>query len=310
MHGMVLPDDSAGKPYTLEDLNSITITTGAISPAMARHLRDTKHFERQRAINDRNVERLAAEMSRGWFQSGTPIFICQTPDGREFIVNGNHTLEAIHASGVTVPLTMIRRKVRNLEEVAKCYATFDLQRLRTWADTIQATGLSDQLPMARHVVAALSLIQQNFGYQPRDVFLTQSRQLRLGLVPEYVQAAHVLAAALQNAPKAAQRTVRRKAFFAVALYTARYQPAAAAEFWGGMAMDDGLRRDDPRKALLRFAANNTPNAVNSRAPEHARAAAAAWNAAFEGRTLEYCRPMTMKDIRILGTPFHKGAPSE
>lgn len=291
-------------PYDLNDLLALSSEHAAVSPAVARHMRDTMHFERQRQITSRHVDRLAQEMRRGWFLAGTPIFICVMPDGRQFIVNGNHTLEAVHASGITLPLTIIRKKVRTFEDVAACYATFDIQKTRTWGDALKAAGVATEIPNATKVVAALALIQSGFWDQGYTDFT--SRRKRLDLLPEYTQAAHLLHVAAEGAPSANQKILHRAAFLGVALYTARYQPTTAEEFWGGMAKDDGLAKNDPRKSLLRFGISNPISGGGTQRLYHAKAAMLAWNAFFEGRTLEHCRPSSMIAPRILGTPLHKG----
>lgn len=299
---------AAREPYGLNDLMALSVSTGAVSPAMAKAMREAMHFERQRPIDQRNVERLAEEMKRGWFLSGTPLFICVLPDGREYLVNGNHTLEAIAASGVTVPLVMIRRRVRDMEEAARCYAVLDLQKTRTWANVIQAAGLGDDLPNSTKVLSALGVILMNFDYRPQDRFMQMSRNMRLEMIPDYTIAAHALHDAMKGGTSAGFRCITRAAIMAVALYTMRYQPSLGAEFWGALAADDGLKQTDPRKALLRFSQNNPSGGSSSRVLQ-SKAAMLAWNAFFEGRALEYCKPQQMGAMRILGTPWHKGEPA-
>lgn len=299
------PPVRSANPYTFDDLNSLKTEVVAVTPAMARTMRDSMHFERQRPISARNVQRLDEEMQRGWFLAGTPIFLCELPDGRKVIVNGNHTLEAVSQSGVTVPLTVITKLVADIEEAARVYATFDIQKVRTWRDTLQATGFSQQVPMADHVVAALGLIMEGFSHDPHFIS-AQSRNARLELLPLYVEAAAVIASALENGTIQATRLIKRAGVLSVALYTARYQPSTAHDFWRGAALDDGLRSNDPRKALLRYLINNKATAATR--TTLARAAALAWNAFFEGRTLEYVKPNQADATRILGTPWQKGRP--
>lgn len=293
------------QPYGLDDLMGISATTGAISPTMARTMRETMHFERQRAINARNVTRLAEEMKRGWFLAGTPVFICVLPNKQQVIVNGNHTLEAVAESGVTIPLTMIRKQVRDMEDAARVYATFDLQKMRTWQDSLQAKGFRDDLPMPNSVLPALGVIMQKFAPNGQDAFANNSREARFAMIPDYRTAVSVIASALSGAPAKGQRIVKRAAFLAVALYTAKYQPSVAIEFWGGLAKDDGLRKGDPRKALANFATDNPSSGAGNR-PRDAKAAMLAWNANFTGRQLDFCRPSSYANPAILGTPCHKG----
>lgn len=297
---------SGRNPYGLDDLTGLSMTAGAIGPAMARHMRDTMHFERQRAINDKNVDRLAEEMRRGWFLAGTPIFICDLPDGRKVIINGNHTLEAVATSGVTVPLVLIHKQVRDMDDAARAYATFDLQRVRTWRDTLLAVGLNETIPLANDVSSSVAIIMDDFGSRHQNA--VASRQARLQVMPEYRAAAFILADALKDGPAQNTRLLRRAPTFAVALFTARYQPSAASEFWATAAKDDGLKVGDPRKTLLRYcASHNTAGSANRRLMS--LAAMSCWNAHWEGRTLDHVKPGSMAEPRILGTPWHKGAPA-
>jgi len=293
------------EPYGLRDLMALDAKPGAISPAMARHMRDTMHFDRQRPISARNVERLAEEMRRGWFLAGTPIFICVLPDGRQLIVNGNHTLEAVVASGVTVPLTIIRKQVRDVEAAAKAYAVLDIQKTRSWTDTLRAIGHAETIPMAVLVNSAMSFILGGFRDRVEDRQAAASRNLRMAEIPEYKAAAHLLAQCIENAPRSNVKLLRRASVFSVALYTARYQPSAAEECWGGMVRDDGLKANDPRKALLRYLVNHHGTGSGGRR-DCVRAAISAWNAGFQNRSLDHCRPSNSAEIRILGTPLHKG----
>src|SRR5579875_3709638 len=115
-------------PYGEADLAALRTEALMVTPAMAKMLRASCHFERQRPINARNVERLAMEMRRGWFITGTPVFMAVLPDGSMRIVNGNHTLEAVQSSGVSIPLAFIYSKVSDIEGAARIYACLDLQK--------------------------------------------------------------------------------------------------------------------------------------------------------------------------------------
>ena len=297
------------EPYGLRDVEALSASVAAISPAMSRVMRDIMHFERQRPISANNVARLAREMKDGTFLAGMPIFICELPDKRCFIVNGNHTLEAIYASGVTVPLVLVRKRVTSMEEAARAYAVLDIQKPRTWGDALRAVGFSDSIPLASLVNAAMTFVIGNFVDSEDDRSRAASRDLRMTMIPEYRAAAHVLADCLNGAPKHSARCLRRASIFSVALYTARYQPSFAAEFWGALVRDDGLKATDPQKALLRYAMNNSGTGSQARR-DNVKAAVLAWNAAFRGRPLEYCKPNQVGSIFILGTPMHKGAQAE
>lgn len=144
--------------------------------------------------------------------------------------------------------------------------------------------------------------------QYHSQFVAGSRLDRFDKMVEYQEAASLLATAMAGAPAANTRLVKRAAVMAVALETMRYQPSAGAEFWYRFAQDDGLTKGAPERALLNWL-RNTPNKLSGSLVrrEQARAASLAWNAHFQGRTLEYCKPNAVSTFVLLGTPWAKGA---
>jgi hypothetical protein len=283
----------------------ITSSVEVVTPSAARCLRDTAHFARQRNISPFNVDRLASEMARGQFTPGTQIYICVLPSGAELIVNGNHTLEAIYKSGVPQVLTVTRKVVADEDEAGRIYAVFDIQKIRTWGDSLKATGAGEDIPLAQYILAALGVIDARFALsRPTSV----SRLDRIAKLEEYREPAMMLAAAMNGSPTHTQRLVRRAGVLAVALETFRYQPSFAAEFWFRVAQDDGLSGAMPERALLSWLRNvKTANGLIGQR-EHCKASAAAWNAAFRGEERTYVKPNAMVTFFLLGTPWANGVP--
>jgi hypothetical protein len=88
----------------------------------------------------------------------------------------------------------------------------------------------------------------------------------------------------------------------------RYQPSTAEEFWRTMVWDDGLWKDDARKVLLRWLTNHDTTGMQA-TRENIAACANAWNAAFEGRSLDHLKPALTAKVSILGTPWAAGPPN-
>lgn len=280
----------------------VTCEVVNVTPAIAAHLRKTAHFERQRKISPHNVERLKLEMLEGRFIDGTPVLVCVLPDGSGQIVNGNHTLEAVAASGRSQMLTFIYYHAKDMEDVAKAYATFDIHRARSWGDALRAYGLEDKVDMAKYVMSAVGLIQNGLKDAPNTP-VSQSREVRFELLEEYKAPASIIASALSGAPKENSGIVRRSAVLAVALTTAKYQPSSAFEFWNGMAMDHRLDRDDPRKTLLTFLRNIKGQGSTYRNTQ-ILAAKMCWNAFFRGETYSCIKTASIKnDPGLSGTPY-------
>lgn len=274
-----------------------------VTPQQAREMRDTMHFPRQRNISDKNVDRLAVEMHFERFTDGTQIYICILPDGKRYIVNGNHTLEAIYKSGVAQWLTLTYKKVANQDAAGQIYAVFDTQRVRTWNDSLRAMGLEEETPMARLVMPAVRLIDAAFAEDASSSERTQT----IGHISRYKEPAALLYAIMVG-PKSGDghKFLKRSPVLAVALETALHQPSAAHEFWGAFVQDDGLSAKSPEKALLVALAREKGVTGYAARRVQIRLCAAAWNAAFQGESRCYLKPASMIAFYLLGTPWDKG----
>ena len=286
-----------GLPYT------ITSDIELITPNMARYLRDTAHFERQRNISKANVDRLAKEMTAGRFNPGTQIFICVLPDGSRVIINGNHTLEAVALSAVPQILTITLRTVADLDEAGRIYAVFDIQKLRSWRDSLRAVGVADDIPNAAKVLTAIGVIECGFGHSSN---VAASRLDRIDRIEVYRDAAVLFSELTKNANSKNVLNLKRAGVLAVVLETLKHQPSAAYDFWLSVAHDDGLLIGTPEKSLLNWLRANTVAASQNGQKEHARAAAVAWNAKFKSKSIGSVRPNAMASFYLLGTPYHKG----
>lgn len=297
------PEDARQGKMMMNQKAKVTSEVKVVTPDYARHLRDTAHFERQRSIRPENVRRLADEMAAGWFTQGTQIYICILPDGGQVVVNGNHTLEAICASGIPQAMTITKKQVSDINEAGRIYAVFDIQKVRSWRDSLRAVGADDTIPLAPRVLSAIGVIDEKFGQDPSGA--SRSRQGRINKMEDYRAAVDLLMECLAKAPHDSAQAVKRAPIMAVALETLRYQPSLGFEFWQRMAQDDGLTAGMPEKALLGWIRKRRL-ATGTGRREHCRAAALAWNRAFQGKECDYVKPNQMASFYLLGTPWANG----
>jgi hypothetical protein len=285
---------------------NLTAAVQLVTPELAKKLRVTCPFERQRPINQDHVKRLAVEMSLGWFLAGTPVWFCKLPDGQRMIVNGNHTLEAIASGQVSVPLTFITQTVKDVEEAAQSYICFDIQRSRTWMQAAQGVGLDQTTPMLAPALSAMSHIMADFkDVQYGQAATVKSRRARFDEMTKYQSALAHLSTLFQGTPDANQRVVKRAATFAIAMVTMQAQPSTAENFWGELLKDDGLRVGDPRHTLLRYLSTKTARVAQR---DLLIGTALAWNAFYEDRPMAAIKPGQARQFRIAGTSWHSGHP--
>lgn len=286
----------------IDSTAKIDVEARWIHPREAAHIRLNSQYERQRDINELNRKRIDIEMTAGRFIPGTPIFFGVLPDRTMRLLNGNHTLEAIISSGKAQLLTLIYCQVSDISECDRIYSTFDIHKQRSWLDALRAVGADKEIAMPTKVMPAVGLIMHRFVPSHRNVEAAHSRAARFLAMRHYKEAAALYHAALAGAPSPHRNPLLRSGVVAVALETLRYQPARAAEFWEGLAHDDGLEQGDPRKALLRFCL--THRAVGGQsATDFSRGSMQAWNAWWRSRSLMVIAPSRITTILIRGTPW-------
>lgn len=285
--------------YMDESLSSKLLT---IDGEQARQFRQVCRYPGQRKTSAGNVDRLSLAMQRGTFVQGTSIHFCALPDGKMYLVNGNHCMEAVASCGIPQVFNVVVIPVADMAAVADIYMNFDTHKQRTWQDALRAQGLDQDVPMAEAVTAALGLVMQGFRYHSTNVEANTDRSKRFLLVKQYEAYAAQMHAAISGTPNLNRRLCLRRAVLGVALETFRYQGPTAADFWGGLAKDDGLAARDPRKTLLRYLlANRAHGGVENY--YQSKACSLAWNAFVRDETLAQIRARVGGPLVLLGTPW-------
>lgn len=296
--------------------SNLRVELTSCDAAMAAKLRTEAHYERQRPIAENHVFRLANEIENGHFIEGTQIHICEL-GRKQAVVNGNHTLEAIMTGDTPVVLSFLYTKVKDEEEIARIYANHDIGKARNWAAAIKAAGMFDEMDANQQFISAygsaLMPILSNFQHlsgnrNPASVTAKLSRDLRIDAMREYRPYAELYHLAVRQGRQRLQSALRRQAVFAVGLETFKAQPSIAVEFWEGIAKDDGLRKNDPRKLLMDDLLDRV--AAGQQKGYQARIVACAWNAFFEGREVNYLRVPPGSPFILKGTKWGATARSE
>lgn len=281
---------------------SVTSTVELVTPEKARHLRYTAHFERQRTINLKNVQRLAHEIREGRLTDGTQIYLCELPNGELRIANGNHTLEAVYLAGKPQLLTMTTKKVKDLNEIGSIYAVFDIQKPRTWMDSAKAMGVDQEMPNTQKILPAVRLIQSGFAAATARASVHET----LENVHSYQEEAVRFDELKKGSMSDSARLMTRSGVLSVILETLRYQPSLAYEFWTEVAEDDGLANGNPAKAFLNWLRRQPSTSGGGSQREHVLAAAQAWNARFKDEERQLIRVAKSNSFYLLGTPHDGG----
>lgn len=281
-----------------------------ITADTAQRMLEEISYPRQRSYRIEHIDALADQIKRQMLSDVTQIHLCRKPDGSLVVVNGHHRLNAVVASGISCGFQIAITDVENDEEVDRHYASHDtLARNRSTTDVLRATRLAEksELPqtfLARGKSAVLVIlsggIREPWRLNKPDAKWQAPNRWLEGIRP-WMPNMRAFHACLEGAGGFSYNLLNRKVVFSVALVTLKYQAEKAREFWSGIALDDGLKRSDPRKTLLNWLSEH-PMASNMSEP-HLRACAVAWNAWYEGRSLTVIKANGDGPVIILGTPY-------
>lgn len=277
-----------------------------LDPLMASNIVIKFNYSNQRPVNAKKVSRYAAFIKNGSFRENTSIDFCVL-DGEPHLVNGQHTLMAISESKVPFPITFNIHYVHTIKDIEKIYSTFDPagaartlnQVLGNIGNEIGITKKHDLRALGvavKHIYADFANGNCIDTAKAHDL---ADHEIVKDLMREWaVEARHFFSDV--NSGGQAADVFLRGAIVAVGLITYKYQPKMAIDFWKQAAMDDGLRKKDPRKTFFNWCQRNTTK--NKQFVQH-RAAIAAWNAFFEGKALTKIYTTPEKSAVILGTPI-------
>ncbi|MBF0097145.1 MAG: hypothetical protein HQM04_10765 [Magnetococcales bacterium] len=281
-----------------------------VTPEVAGDWLQHNIFSRQRSMRPRHRDALVQEINAGRFIQGTQIHFVRYRN-EQLLVNGQHTLSAIEKAGVPTTLTVLISVAETMDEVAELYSRHDNHLSRSVMDSIKARDLHNQIGMslkqATNVAAALRFIQG--GFRRAD---SRCQEDVLTEVKTWEEEGNAFFETILGGGKDAL-LLTKAPILSVALVTFRYQEKKAREFWRQVALNDGLRSNDPRKILHEFVdltrTNRGPFIRGNKTvtPAYvARAVAVAWNAFCAGNSITRINVVDPdREIVIKGTP-HKG----
>lgn len=267
-------------------------------------------YEHQRALADRHIDVLADLMSRGHWQPKSQIDFAIL-GGRYILINGYHRAYAQVKSGKSITWSIMLHPCKTEGELRSLYFAFDTNiRVRGARDILSAyefagnSGLTAD--MANALYGAVPYIASKFetNVAKKDNLTTKAVDRRLALAGEYAKAAGRYSACLDGLSGSRKKRFLSSAMTAVAVITFRYQSEAAWMFWHGVAQNDGLKRGDPRHALMMDMLSRSRHESKARSVHAFGPSILAWNAFYEERPMQLIRITPESFVaRIEGTPF-------
>lgn len=312
LDGVVEKRDHDGQIYSLiHALMARCDSQGlvAIAPGVAQRIVEETNFHGQRRRKPARVaERLLAIRNGHWSPGVSTISFAETPDGALYLVDGQHRLWAIYESGRVCKTRVAIIPAANMDDVRRVYALFDLpDAKRGDGEMLASLCLDEKLALRRDTVRALykALTIIRNGMEPASNASradAMSRTGRLEDISAWRSEAEAYETLIRNADAHIANRMLRGGCMAVALVCLRHQPAKARAFFGGVAANDGLRKNDPRARLV--ADFSSRNLSQGSMRQSVQRVAAAWNAFYDGRELSMIKCIEGAALVIKGTPYN------
>lgn len=263
----------------------------AVTPELATRILRDCHYDRQRPVRPYHVSDLAMQMKNREWTQGTQIHFGKWNENF-YLMNGQHRLHAVVESDTTTQFQLLVTDVESEVGLRRLYRRWDRSfAKRTITDTLTAEGIQIQYQLRKGVAEgafqAALLIETRFTEirQHFSAYELRSDEVRLRMLEPWWPVAAAYQDAIRTAPDSyppIKRFLQTAGVMAVALITLRDHEAKADAFWRGIADNDGLRRDDPRAAYIRYLLSESIKSSFIAA----KAASVAWNAWFNDEALQ------------------------
>jgi hypothetical protein len=288
-----------------------------IGPERAAEMLGSMQYEHQRPVSKSQVSLYANEMKAGRFVSGTTIRVAHI-DGRSKLLDGQHRLYAVIASGTEQVFTLLEEFAPDNDYIAWAYGSLDIGRRRAHADLYRAMDLSARLGLTDSdidkLAPALAFMMAGLKTRSGNVNIDRTERVRLmELYAPYMRKFRELTYGCEAEMKS---PLKRAYVIAVAMLTLRFsEPFAVkrgapsvSEFWRGVAFDDKIGSEDPRKIVNRHLLTTSLTSASqagvrrsaTTAPYAARYIASCFNAYMIRETRRMIR--VSDTVKIYGVP--------
>jgi hypothetical protein len=284
--------------------------TRVVTPEWASTTLANDLFSRQRAKSSQHVLFLAETMARGEFDGGSALRFGQL-SGRQFLIDGQHRLNAVIEYGEPVEFVVITTRCSTADELARLYARIDRGRGRSISDALKALGTFENTDLSatniQTVLACAPLFAGNLTARrvTGSSYASKSAEGRATIMEPWLPAAAEFFRAISGAQSDISKSMHRREVIACGIAIMADAPKKMAEeFWSGIAADDGLSKEDPRKQALEFIRRT--KSTQSGIGHLAHGTAVCWNAWARGDTMKLVKvadpsaPLRLQHTRFTG----------
>jgi len=305
------------KRYTINDVILSMLTKSpdgvvTLAPGIASRILDEMNFHGQRKRKPFRVNEHLTRILKGTWNPEYPVTLLVMSDGAMWLADGQHRMEAILQSGLSIRVRINLMQASNEHEARRIYAGFDRpEYIRNQNEMLDGLGAVEETGLKKETVRclfrSLPIIINHMEHarsNQEESAAARSVEARIDLLPAWAPEAALYEAMVDTAEPALKRPLYGAGVMAVALYVLRYQPERAQEFWNGVVDAGALNKDDPRQRLMWDLLNRHLNAGSIR--QGIQMTALAWTRWCEGSRMKMIRCTEGAPIVIWGTPLAKG----
>lgn len=219
--------------FKLESLDIIRIT-----PGMAKGFQNLDPLEYQRKMQQYHVSNLVRKMEKGLFRIGE-IAIAKF-NGRQYLINGQHQIEAVILSGMEIPATQEIYICENEKDLSQLFRQFDVNPMRPFPVIVKAEILAMNLGWSTRVgvllVGAINWMEGRGKHISRDE--------KVEVLRHYTDVGNYLNILIPET--SVGKMLRRMPVVAAMMETRKVsnkEPSIAHNFWIMVRDGEGLTKD-------------------------------------------------------------------
>jgi hypothetical protein len=291
-----------------------------VAKEAAEKLLTTYAYARQRNIQEPRIQYLAFQH---WKQQliGKIIYIvlATLPDGKRFLINGYHTLNAIIRTGIPLAVNVQNIQAKNMEEIDDLYAKYDTNKGRTAHDALRAYGIDTHFSASEENVAMAAVKLMLNGFRSTEAMtaarrnVLSDRQILATAYDYYLPYLLIFFEQYRKVEKEYRSVFLNSGVIGSSILTTQFAQERATAFWDGVMMPDMLPATNPAFVLHRMMTvmavrrAKEDNGRRSRTMQSkkerlsptgtAHQIAFAWNAFIEGRSLSNIQTPMDKALR-------------
>jgi hypothetical protein len=197
-------------------------------------------------------------MAEGTFSPTGIVALCKL-DGKTLLVNGQHTMHAVVKSGRGFMFTVQEYTCKDKEDVSSVYSRFDVHKRRTENEILNSMDVCEKYGLSKtertFLAGAVKAISRGFRLSSgKNDYRFNDKYFVVSVMEEWIPHLKHVLGLMDGGERISREILRRRHIMAACLWISRHvrekDRKKADEFIRGIAMNDGMRRGDPRKIFI------------------------------------------------------------